>query len=186
MINGKQWFAFFSHTGTEIANISKRLGVVPDCIITNNDPGNKNINKDVLKLKSEIKFVREHPTVADYNTILQGCDFGCICTLHGWMKIIPKSVCKNYEMYNLHPGLITKYPELKGKDPQNRVNSEDHKEIGVVIHSVIPEVDEGEILVEKSCMNCYSSPRAIYTRLHDMATSAWVTFFERVLLHEDS
>ena len=54
MINGKHWFAFFSHTGTEIANISKRLGIVPDCIITNNEPGNKNINKTTLKLKSEI------------------------------------------------------------------------------------------------------------------------------------
>ncbi len=57
MINGKRWYAFFSHTGTEIVIISKQLNISPDCIITNKAPGDGEINKGISKLKSELKFV---------------------------------------------------------------------------------------------------------------------------------
>ena len=53
MIKDKHWYAFFSHTGSEIANISKRLGIAPSCIITNKTPGDKNINKDLLKFQQK-------------------------------------------------------------------------------------------------------------------------------------
>jgi folate-dependent phosphoribosylglycinamide formyltransferase PurN len=43
-----------------------------------------------------------------------------IVTLHGWLRVIPAYVCERSRIYNGHPGLITKYPELKGKDPQVR------------------------------------------------------------------
>ena len=177
MITDKKWIAFFSHTGTEIYNISKRLNIVPDVIITNQAPGSKSINKKLLKLSTQFRYTNSKPRRSDYDRLLLDCN-ECISTLHGWMRIIPKSICKDYEMYNLHPGLITKYPELRGKDPQSRVSQEDHDLIGLVIHKVIPEVDEGEVIVEASCKNHYHGEKSITKKLHEMATDAWVDFFE--------
>tara|TARA_B100001123_G_scaffold449347_2_gene614319 strand:- start:3031 stop:3591 length:561 start_codon:yes stop_codon:yes gene_type:complete len=185
MINGRKWFAFFSHTGTEILNLSKDLGIVPDYIVTNNAPGNKNINKELLKLSTQFSYTSEKPKVADYDRLLIGCN-ECICTLHGWMRIIPKSICKEYEMYNLHPGLIDSFPELKGKDPQARVCSEIHDKIGLVIHRVTPGVDEGEVLLSASCKNHYYSVESVTRALHKMARQSWVDFFNHyVLSNED-
>ena len=178
MIKDKKWFAFFSHTGSEIVNLYKRIGIAPDCITTNKSPDDPEINKGIFDLPSRIQYMCNKPTAADYDNLLNECEGGCICTLHGWMRIIPKSICKDYEIYNLHPGLITKYPELKGKDPQDRVQDH-HKKIGVVIHEVIPEVDSGEILVEVSQINPSSN---IHDTLKTTALEAWITLFEKKLL----
>ena len=182
MINGKSWFAFFSHTGTEIVNICKRLDIAPDCIITTQKPSSKQINPELKKLASCIKYICNTPDANDYYNILNDCDGECICTLHGWMRIVPKSICKDFKMYNLHPGLISKYPELKGKDPQKRVDPERHTKIGVVIHTVTPVVDGGVIQAEAACHNVYSGEESITVRLHDMATSLWCDFFEKILM----
>ena len=182
MINGKKWFAFFSHTGTEILNISKDLGIAPDCIITNRAPGD--INKELTKL-SVVQYTRPNPGSGEYETHLSDCRGKCICTLHGWMRIVPERVCTQYEMYNLHPGLITEYPELKGKDPQARV-SEDHSHIGLVIHKVDPGVDSGEVILESSTPNVYSGTETITKTLHDMARYAWGDFFRQYLQLEDN
>ena len=69
-----------------------------------------------------------------------------IITLHGWLRIMPPEICNRYEIYNGHPGLITKYPELKGKDPQMRAWEGDYEFCGSVLHRVTEGVDEGEII----------------------------------------
>ena len=45
MIQGKHWTALFSHTGTEIVKLSRRLGRTPDVIITNKPPGCDDIHE---------------------------------------------------------------------------------------------------------------------------------------------
>lgn len=165
----------FSHTGNEIHNISKQLGRTPDRVITNRKPG-EDINKHVLE--NDVVFCKNRPEVEDYERLLKDPD--CVVTLHGWMRIIPKKICKMYEMYNLHPGLITKYPELKGADPQKKVATcEDesrYKQVGCVIHQVIPQVDAGKVLAETSCHNVYPNVVTLSCRLHQMATDLWVQF----------
>ena len=173
MFKNKKWFAFFSHTGSEIYTLVKKTGVTPFRVITTRSPGDKEIDKRLLKLNIEILYVNKKPTVADYERVLSPCK-DCVCTLHGWMRIIPGSICKQYEMYNLHPGLITKYPELKGKDPQARVDQETHNKIGLVIHRVTAGVDEGPIIAESSCMNTYSGENQISDRLKSMAIDTWL------------
>lgn len=178
MINNKKWFAFFSHTGSEIVEIHKRTGHTPDCVVTNRSPGDQLINTELLHLPTQIKYLNNRPDTNDYLSILEDCDNTCLCTLHGWMRIMPKQVCDNYEMYNLHPGLISRYPELKGKDPQRRVCHETHDHVGVVVHRVNEGVDEGEILLEVSCRN--TGWRTDQT-LRSLALDAWLTFFDTVL-----
>src|SRR5690606_27392402 len=71
--------------------------------------------------------------------------------LIGYLRILSKKVCERHEIYNIHPADIVNHPELKGKDPIERVYQEDpahikYDRLGVVLHKVIPEVDEGKIL----------------------------------------
>jgi len=143
----RPWVTFFSQTGSEIARLIVMRERKPDLVITNRE----NLDGIDFFLKKEIenglnlKFVPKKPTVTDYKTLLKEYRNPLI-TLHGYLRIIPPEICKKYEIYNLHPGLITEYPELKGKDPQIRAIDGDYSEAGCVIHRVIPEVDEGEII----------------------------------------
>ena len=169
----RKWIALFSHTGSEIVNISNELGRNPDKIITNQPPGGDTIHEGIR----DVIYSNTKPTVFDYRQLL---DEDAIITMHGWMRIIPGSICKSHEIYNLHPGLITKYPELKGMDPQKRVfglhNLPSH--VGCVIHRASPEVDSGEILMETSMSNSFYGEKALTKALHEMAGSMWVTFLE--------
>ena len=178
MIKDKKWIAFFSHTGTEIYNLYKQYNIKPDRIVTNKQPGDKEINPKLLKMKCDMVYLKSKPSISDYNRVLLYCDAKCFCTLHGWMRIVPEAICNDYEMYNLHPGLITKYPELKGKDPQSRVDFETHKYIGAVIHDVVPGVDEGPVLVGTSVHNHYYSTQQVDSKLRDLAISAWGDLFK--------
>lgn len=176
MIKNKKWVALFSHTGSEIVNISTELNRWPDQIITNRSPGGS-INKDIDNKK--IVYTDDKPTVETYRTLLQDAD---VVTLHGWMRVIPPKICREYKIYNLHPGLITLYPELKGADPQKRVaesRDDRYQKIGCVIHKVVSEVDSGEILMETSTANHYYSEKSISCRLHEMATLLWLELLNK-------
>ncbi len=179
MIKDKKWFAFYSQTGTEIVRLSKKLGITPDCVVTNKSPGDSTINKHLLNMNTQFKYINSKPDTWDYGSVLSECDSGCVVTLHGWMRIIPEQICKDYEIYNLHPGLITKHPELKGRDPQVKAEQLAHDRVGVVIHRVTEQLDSGEVLVEVQAMNPCSGSLVWY--LHDMAEHAWLEFFNKVL-----
>lgn len=180
ILDNKRWVAFFSHTGSEIYNLSKQIGRFPDRVVTNRKPED-NINKH-LKNKVDIVYVSNRPEDSDYDRVIRDVD--SVVTLHGWMRIVPKKICKEYEIYNLHPGLITKYPELKGADPQKRVANEPdesrYKKVGCVIHRVTHKVDEGKVLASCSTFNHFPGEATLTKSLHAMATQLWVDF----LTHE--
>lgn len=174
ILDNKKWVAFFSHTGNEIYNISKRIGRFPDRVVTNKEPGNKDINKKLLS-KVDIVYIRNRPEDEDYNRVVWS---DSVVTLHGWMRIVPKAVCKAYEIYNLHPGLITKYSELKGADPQKKIycNNNTYDRVGCVIHKVTSKLDSGKVLFERSTSNHYSGERELTGALHSMASDMWIDF----------
>ena len=176
MIEGRPWIALYSHTGSEICNISKRLDYQPDLVITNNEHLNSKLTNHTVKTSPR-------PSAVDYRTIFDTVDSNPIITLHGWMRIVPEEICDEYEIFNLHPGLITQYPELKGKDPQERVfnmlNIPQH--VGCVIHRAVAEVDSGEIIMSRRVLNTYPSAQILSHALHDMAGDMWVDFFAKKL-----
>lgn len=178
MINNRPWIALYSHTGTEIKNISKHLHTEPDLIITNNE--NSNLGYKQLKHSSK------KPTVKEYKDLFNHVGDNPIITLHGWMRIIPEKVCEMYDIYNLHPGLITQYPELKGKDPQEKIfkmlNVPAY--VGCVIHRAVAEVDSGEIIMSRKVFNAYPSVNLLTESLHTMARDMWIDFFEKKLYNE--
>lgn len=171
--------ALFSQTGSEIANLINK-GYKPDTVYYDQkdeskiDPrididsyGFRILKKDV----KNVKVLRE----------LFGDPKKCFITLHGWLNIIPAEICDEYKIFNGHPGYITKYPELKGKDPQKRAFEANHSIIGSVIHRVIPAVDEGDIVLKRSTPNFYTEEDAVILTLKTISLNLWVDFFRRNL-----
>jgi len=173
-----QWVTFFSQTGTEIVDISKKLDRWPDKIITNERPEHlRKINKELLE--REIIYLPNKPTADDYDAVLQD---NALVTLHGWLRVVPPSICDKYLIYNGHPGLITKYPELKGKDPQVRAFEGKYPTAGAVIHKVVAGVDEGRVLMEERFNNFNLELEDLFRILRDRSLYMWNKFLkERVL-----
>lgn len=177
LLDNKRWVVFFSHTGTEILNISRALNRKPDRIVTNRPPGDPGINKNLLKL-TDITYTSDRPGEDDYKRLIKDDD--AIVTLHGWMRIVPPKICKQFNIVNLHPGLITKYPDLKGADPQKRASNPfsvvTYERVGCVIHRVVAQVDSGEILAECSKHNDYACEGELTRDLHSMSQDLWLHF----------
>ena len=176
------WIALFSQTGSEIAALSKALNRSPDFIISN-------ANTDNVDPRVDINF-RVDKDEAKTLDILEDIELDIdktLITLNGWLRIVPPDKCSKYNIYNGHPGLITKYPELKGKDPQQRAWDDLHKYnvVGSVVHEVVEEVDAGEI-VEREFI---SSDNLLtlddtYNALRDCSFRAWYRFLKERLYNK--
>jgi len=172
-----RWYALFSQSGSEIVEISRQLDIYPDKLITNQT----NISKINSKIKKDQLIFTPSPlNESVYNNILGDPD-NKIITLNGWLRIIPPSICKRYTIYNGHPGLITKYPELKGKDPQAKAVNLKLPTSGSVIHEVTEGVDEGQILASKEVSIENLDTCAVINKLHNVSINLWVIFLKQKL-----
>ena len=189
MKKGVYWKALFSQTGSEIYEVANKIGRLPDAIVTNKNIENiDKINPSLLEdAFDRFIFIPRSPSVEEYVTAIRSAD---IVTLHGFLRILPAEICRKYRIYNGHPGLISKFPELKGKDPQAKVwwrhaDTPYHLH-GHVIHEVIPEVDAGQIVSEQSfeCKHIYSTFNSLdnyIAKLHEVAIENWVHFLSKKL-----
>ena len=184
------WKALFSQSGSEIYELSNRIGRFPDAIITNKKPEDMDkINPKLLeKAFDRFIFIPQKPSVEEYKEAIRRAD---MVTLHGFLRILPSEVCARYRIYNGHPGLITHFPELKGKDPQAKVwwshADTPYRLHGHVIHKVVPEVDAGEIVSTKEFYshNIYSDFNSLdeyIARLHTLAIENWVEFVKKQII----
>ena len=173
--------AFISQTGTEVIDIAQELDCIPGLIITNNLAKISQRNLDTFNSYGvtilEIPF---RPTVNDY--LQQSILSKKLITLHGYLRIIPKEFLEIYkgEIYNGHPGLITTYEELKGKDPQVRAWEGSYPTVGSVVHKVTPGVDEGEVLAYTQTKNTAKSLDEMYNLLRSTSLEAWVSFLKEL------
>jgi len=174
----RQWVTFFSQTGGEICDLAERLGRWPDKIITNKRPADLRKIDSRLESKDLIYFSNK-PAIEEYFKVLEDLD-NPIITLHGWLRVMPAQVCYAYEIFNGHPGFITKYPELKGKDPQVRAFEGNYEFIGAVLHQVSPEVDEGRIIAEEFTAGGLSLDDT-FRILKDRSLYMWHNFLEKML-----
>ena len=171
----RPWVAFFSQTGSEIVEVSKLLGRWPDLIITNERPDH--LRKIHPALEGKVAFVENKPTEEELSMIL-GQYGNPLVTLHGWLRIMPPYICNRFEIYNGHPGLITEYPELKGKDPQQKAFDLGLESSGCVIHRVTEGVDEGEILRSRKVSIKGLEIGELFHILHSISASLWVDFLK--------
>ena len=181
---GKTWIALFSQTGSEIANISNELGRRPDLVITNSRP--EHLRKIDSRITSQDYILHEtqnKPEEFNLDRIFQQYSKGTdlIITLHGWLRIMPPDICNNYSIYNGHPGLVTKYPELKGKDPQARMISGSYDSMGCVLHEVTAGVDEGRVISSKEVSRKGLEEQDIFRILANISQELWVEFLKNKL-----
>ena len=177
----RKWAAFFSQTGGEIVEISRALGRWPDVIVTNKRPEHlREISSEIPK--ELLVELPNRPSVEDYKKVLPK---GAVTTLHGWLRILPEEICNEYKVYNGHPGLITWYPELKGKDPQIRayegIKSGKYKVAGAVLHKVTAGVDEGEVLMEEKFNAFQLELDDLFRILRNRSMYMWYNFLKTVL-----
>ena len=191
-----KWCAFFSQTGNEIATISRSLGRWPDYVITNRTDDNgvnprilQTINYNTAKEgRSTLIRIPKWPKEIDYLNIADDMGFSIlndkwkdnvIITLHGYLRILPACFCDNKKIYNGHPGLITKYPELKGFNPQKKAfEAGTYETIGSVIHEVIPELDSGDVVASGEIKNDYDNLKDCTLALHDLSVQLWIKFLK--------
>jgi len=166
-----KWVALFSQSGSEIVELSERLGRRPDKIYTNNQqPGEwiAGMEPDIVDSHDEImKQLELYDNLA-------------IVTLHGYLRIIPDRTIKQMRhIFNGHPALCNRYPELKGKDPQEKTwNSiKEYPIIGSIVHEVVPEVDGGKVLKEVCYTNHLLDKNDLYRTLRRSSLIAWEHFF---------
>ena len=172
-----EWIAFFSQTGSEIVDISRSLGRWPDKIITNKRPEHlRKINEELLN--KDIIYLSNKPTIEEYKNVLSE---KCIVTLHGWLRIMPPEICEQHTIFNGHPGLITEYPELKGKDPQIRAFEGKYPVAGAVLHKVVAGVDEGKIIAEERFNTFGLDLDGLFRTLRDRSLYMWCNFLKIVL-----
>lgn len=175
-----KWFAFFSQTGSEIVELSKSLNCKPDLLVTNNFEEKIKFHPGVRSLDVTIMSAR-HDMIMNYfrnQAIYNASDI--LITLHGYLRLLPADVCEKYEVYNGHPGAIELFPELKGKDPQEKVWQENEKYniIGSVVHRCTAVCDGGEVLKSVLVRNRNYSKDDLYASLKMTSLSAWNFFLK--------
>lgn len=171
-----KWLALFSQTGSEIWDLTQKLGQVPDMIMTNNFENKIQINPKVKELPSMFVSAK-HDVLMDFLSTYDTEDV--VITLHGYLRIVPANVCERHTIYNGHPGFITYYPELKGKDPQVRAWEGKYPIIGSVVHKVTPGVDEGEVISSVAYTNRCESLDELFGLLKRSSLESWIWAFER-------
>ena len=178
MVNSP-WIAFFSQTGAEIADLSEKLGKWPSRIITNKRPADlRTIDPRIIE-KGYIE-VTNKPSELELRNILQYYK-DPIITLHGWLRIMPPEICSEFNIFNGHPGLITEYPELKGKDPQIRAYEGKYPVAGAVIHKVTAGVDEGKVIAEERFNAFQVELDELFRILRDRSLYMWINLLKKVL-----
>ena len=173
------WIAFFSQTGAEIADISEDYGTWPDRLITNERP--ENLRTIDPRIQKQGYFISSNkPSLEEYAELLTNFP-EAIVTLHGWLRIVPPEICERHTIFNGHPGLITRYPELKGKDPQIRAFEGKYETAGAVIHRVTAGVDEGKIIMTEEFNNFNLDLDELFRILRDRSLYMWTRLLKKVL-----
>lgn len=167
-----KWYPFFSQTGFELAEIID-AGFTPSIIFTN--------RKDLSKIDERLKKFKivQFKEFDELNVFRSDLETGLV-TLHGFLRIFPKEFIFN-NMFNGHPGLITKYPVLKGKDPQIKAFDLKLETSGCVIHKVVEEVDSGEILLSKEVEIKHLNLDQIYDIIKINSIALWKQFLKETL-----
>lgn len=168
------WIAFFSQTGSEILDICNHIKRKPNLLVTNNFEEKIKINPGIKELDVTIQSGKHDLLMTYFRNQGVFDPEETLITLHGYLRIIPGDLCYQYTILNGHPGLISLYPELKGKDPQVRAWEGRYMLVGSVVHKVTPEVDEGRVLSAASYPNDCKSLDEMYGLLKKCSLESWL------------
>ena len=180
-VTGK-WYALFSQTGQEIRELSDRVGRFPDEVLTTNTG----------RTRVDCTMRAPHETIESYLFDVVGR--GDLVTLHGYTHILREGIAHKRRIgaiiWNGHPGLAPIYPELAGRDPQEKFfqlqAERQYPIIGSIVHEVTRYVDKGPLVsvVTKNVPEPLRGrvPReTVYEILRMTSMDAWLKALKGVL-----
>jgi len=159
-----KWIAFFSQTGSEIIELSKKLNRKPDLIITNNFEEKIKFHPEIRELGVTIMSAK-HDIIMNYfrNQVIYNVPQTLI-SLHGYLRILPADICEKYEIYNGHPEVWQE--------------NEKYNIIGSVVHKCTAELDDGDVLKSVYVRNRNYTKEDLYASLKMTSLSAWNFFLK--------
>lgn len=180
-MNAVRWIALFSKSGAELNTVSERLGRYPDLIVTNRNTLD-GVDKTLAR-KGVFRAMPRAPDVRDYMDAFGAAPTGTqLITMHGFMRIVPARICDRHTIWNMHPGWVTRYPQLKGRDPQQRALELGLPSTGVTLHRATAELDGGPIVMERACRIAPGTTLdALCAALTAMSVDLWVEFISSQL-----
>ena len=139
-----RWAILISGRGSNLAAAIDELGEQIQIVVTSNAKAGgilraKRAGIEVIQLPKPVSWI-------ELTKVLKERQINNIFLL-GFMKIIPVEFIQDWrdKIINLHPSLLPLYPGLESIQ-----RAYDEKaNVGVSVHRVIPEVDAGEILLQK-------------------------------------
>ena len=168
------WIAIFSHSGSELASVIETIGREPDHIVTNQFETTK-IDE---RLRNKIEYM-EAKDIHDWLTAV--ADDGPVVTLHGYNRIVPERALTE-KMYNVHPGDIETYPELRGIHPQRKALDLGLPRTGVVIHRVDEGVDTGKVIASQQyVIYDHETEISLINNLRELSINMWCELLEDIL-----
>ena len=188
-----KWVAFYSQTGSEIVNISKKINRWPDLVVTNKQDDKTTHVELVQRVRqgdTKLVTLPAWPKEIDYLKAADKLGFSILreewmnevlITLHGYLRILPPDFTKSSTIYNGHPGAIHIHPELKGINPQKKAWKENHIRVGCVIHKVTPELDDGPIVEKCLINNNFETFIDFLDALHVASSELWINFLNERL-----
>lgn len=184
----KEWYGLFSHTGEELRNLAL-AAVDQGWDVRLQSAITDNLDYDGPLCTSGV-LVHKLASRTDVDWLLRYLQFipdNGLVTLNGYMGILSAETLNNLKsrgckVYNIHPAPIQLYPDLRGKDPQERlyegIQKREYAYIGVVIHEVDEGIDTGKIVHWVVEMADHGMTKdELYARLHELGTQAWEDFF---------
>lgn len=154
MNNNQIKIAFFGNSEFSLIVLKelKKLGIIPDLIVTTPDKpqGRKMILTPTLTKtwaeENSIEYIE--PTKLKDESFINKIKNYNLFIVASYGKIIPKEIIDTpqYKVLNIHPSLLPKY---RGPSPLQEQILNNEKEIGVSIMLIDEQVDHGDIIIQK-------------------------------------
>jgi formyltetrahydrofolate-dependent phosphoribosylglycinamide formyltransferase len=188
-IKNKKIAVLISGTGSNfkaIINASNNGKISADiALVISNNPNALGINhaKDnniPYYIINHKDFSSRSEFESEIDMILNSQEIDLIC-LAGFMRILTAQFTRKYQgkIINIHPSLL---PKFKGANAIKDAYNSKHKVTGCTVHYVIPEMDSGEIILQKSVeIEAKDSLEDLKQKIHKIEHIAYIEAINKVL-----
>jgi formyltetrahydrofolate-dependent phosphoribosylglycinamide formyltransferase len=188
-VTKKQIAVLISGTGSNLkaiidASLNNKINAEIALVISNNPDAfginhakDNNIPYAVINHKD---FKDRHAFEIEIAKQLDQKDLDLIC-LAGFMRILTAEFTTKYhgKMINIHPSLL---PEFKGANAIEDAFNAGATETGCTVHYVIPEIDSGDIIIQKAIAIDKNDDLALLkNKIHQIEHIAYIEAINKIL-----
>ena len=125
-------------------------------------------------------------TSKDWNFISNTLDLikPDLIVLAGFLRQIPKKICQDYKIINIHPSLLPKFGGfgMWGDNVHKNVLQSKEKQSGITIHYVTEEYDKGEVIEQhKVLIESDETIESLKMKIHSLEWTHYSDCIKRLL-----